>query len=282
MPRCRSSERSAFRRWTTRTRSFRPPSAGACSPATRAGASGSSRPRSRTRTGSSSPLCRTMHSPKIRRSCGATSCAARVGSTSSSPACPKTLGSTEAFEREDVREARQREPLAVPRGDLVHRAQRLLALARLRHDVRAHGREVADEGFRARLPDRLDPAPGRLNEPRLARQLFLAVGLVSRKADELGELALQRIALVPPVPEQGQAAAGADYAVQLGHGLLAVEPVVRLPREGAVDALVPKRDRLRRPPEPLRLRHGQPKLLEHRAARLDRRDREAEGDEAAG
>src|SRR2546426_7081346 len=48
------------------------------------------------------------------------------------------------------------------------------------------------------------------------------------------------------------------------------------------DARVGERDRLRCPAERFRFRHGQPKLLEHRAAGLDRRDREAEGDEAAG
>ena len=41
------------------------------------------------------PPSRTMRSPTIRRSCGATSCAARVGSTSPSPACPRIRGSTE-------------------------------------------------------------------------------------------------------------------------------------------------------------------------------------------
>ena len=70
--------------------------------------------------------------------------------------------------------------------------------------------------------------------------------------------------------------------MQLGQGALAVEPVVRLAGERRFDARVGERDRLRRPAECFRFRHGQPKLLEHRAAGLDRRDREAEGDEAAG
>ena len=121
------------------------------SPATRAGARASSRRRSRTRTGSSSPRSPTTRSPRIRRSCGATSCAARAGSTSSSRACPRIRRvNYESREGEDVGPAREREPLAVAGGDLVHLGE-LLSRSSACSQEHARRREMADERVRARL-----------------------------------------------------------------------------------------------------------------------------------
>ncbi len=141
---------------------------------------------------------------------------------------------------------------------------------------------MCDESVRARLLDALDDRPAELAEPGLVRQRLLPVGLVAGVADDRAELALQRVALVPPVPEQREPASRADYAVQLGHCLLPVEPVVRLPREGRVHALIRQRDRLGTAFERGDRRHSGPQLVEHRSTRLDGHYFEAERDEAAG
>src|SRR5690348_4664156 len=186
-----------------------------------------------------------------------------------------------ALEGEHERATRQREALSVAHGGLAHLAQPLLALVRLLDDERARGREVGDERVRARLLDALDDGPPHFPEPGCARQLLFTPRLVARETDQLGELGLQRIALVPPIPEQGEPAAGSEDAVQLGHSELRIEPVIRLPREGGADALVSERDRLGRALEPLDAGHSDPELVEHAGARLDGNDVEAHRDEAA-
>src|SRR5438309_6837731 len=107
------------------------------------------------------------------------------------------------------------------------------------------------------------------------------VGLVAGVADQLTELALQRIALVPPVPEEGKPTIRAEYAVQLGDRSLAVEPVIGLGCKRRIDACIRERDRLGGPNDRLRVRHCVPELLEHRPSRLHSDDVEAEPDEAA-
>ena len=219
-----------------------------------------------------------------RRSCGATSCAARAGSTSSSPACPRIRASTEAAaEREHVRQARQRE--------------------RARRSEQASSRTSASTLAPARRPPSSGTCSSSRGTPTSAsgldsRMLSTTVRPTSRTtaapgssssrygswpgvADERAELALQRVALVPPVPEQGEPAAGPEHAVQLRQRPLAVEPVERLAGERRVDARVGERDRLGRPLVRLGRRHRLPQLLEHRGSRLDRDDVEAERDEAA-
>jgi hypothetical protein len=164
----------------------------------------------------------------------------------------------------------------------VDRLQRLFPLFRLRREERTRRREIADECLRARLLQRLDDGAAHLTEPRLPRELLVPVGLVARVADQLSELTLQGVALVPPVPEQDQAATGLDDPVQLGQGARAIEPVEGLAGEGSLHIRIGKRDRFRWPFERLRLGHGHPELREHRRSRLDRHDLEAERDKAAG
>src|SRR4051794_31475621 len=173
-----------------------------------------------------------MHSPTIRRSSGATSCAARAGSTSSSPACPRIRASTDPRERENERLSRHRESVARTGGEVAHFREETLALARVHRQEHARRRDARYESLRARLFGAVDDRPPHLMEPWCAGQFLLVVRPMTRKPDDLAELALQRISLVPPVPEQGKSATGTDHAVQVRQSALAVEPVVRLTGEG--------------------------------------------------
>jgi hypothetical protein len=93
---------------------------------------------------------------------------------------------------------------------------------------------------------------------------------VAGVADELGELVLQRVAVIPPIPEESQAASGPDDAVELRHRSLPIEPVERLRRERRVDACVRECDHLGRAFEYLGPWDGLPQLVEHGSPGLDR------------
>src|SRR5262249_49361182 len=82
--------------------------------------------------------------------------------------------------------------------------------------------------------------------------------------------------LPPPPAPAPPAPPGAARAAPLAHGALRTEPVVGLPREGAIPALVRRRDRLGGSFEGPRLRHRRPELMQHRDSRLDRHDLEPE------
>ena len=146
------------------------------------------------------------------------------------------------------------------------------------------GREVPTSASGLDSSTRLDDGAARLAEPRLARQLLLAVGLVAREADRARPSSrcsgsrsshqFQSRARPPP---------GRMTRCSSGSGPLAVEPVERLPREGARRRSRPAAGSTRRSPSSASASGTATReLLEHRGSRLDRHDVEAERDEAAG
>ena len=89
---------------------------------------------------------------------------------------------------------------------------------------------------------------------------------------------MQRVRLVAHVPDQRDAAARPEDALQLGQGAIGIEPVERLRRRDGVGGPVVERDRLRRPLDDL----GVDDALEdlpHLGDRLDARHAQTARDE---
>ncbi len=93
--------------------------------------------------------------------------------------------------------------------------------------------------------------------------------VVPERREDLRELPLERIRLVAPVPDQGERAARAEDAVDLGERLAGREPVKGLRDRDRVGRGVMERHRLRRSLE----RFGQVDPRAHRGDRLDERQR---------
>src|SRR3954468_2739504 len=150
----------------------------------------------------------------------------------------------------DLRDVGEFDAAAIGRDDLAQRSLELRARVRSGGRDEAHRRDAVDETIRVELLEKRE-------RPTLHRpeQLTLFEGfdrVADRRPiwrqqwpDQFADVSLQRALLVARVPNQRDAAAGTENAVQFRDRLIVSEPVERLSDRDRVDAVVRERDRFR-------------------------------------
>src|SRR5207248_2055894 len=116
---------------------------------------------------------------------------------------------------------------------------------------------------------------------RLPVALPTAWRLTGERVDDLRERGLERMPLVPRVPDQREAAPGTQHTVDLAQGLVSAEPVKCLADGDRVDIAVRERDPFCSSSERGDARHLRLELRPHLADGLERDEVRAAREEQA-